>query len=118
VQWAGATLQAPHCAISAAGHRAQGVYVAYFAFGSPATRYGWCRAAHRRGGRRPTPDLDAFLKVVGVAPIAACIKTLSWNGQRTRSRSARSAHWPTYELRRTDAGWEQRALGGRPRLLA
>ena len=67
VQWAGATLQAPHRAMSAQrGIAPEGVYVAYFAYGSPATRYGLLP------GRRivevdgqPTPDLDAFLKVVG-----------------------------------------------------
>ena len=66
VEWAGATLQAPHRAMSAQrGIPPVGVYVAYFAYGSPATRYGLFP------GRRivevdgvPTPDLDAFLKAV------------------------------------------------------
>ena len=64
VEWAGATLQAPHRAMSAQrGIAPVGVYVGYFAYGSPATRYGLYP------GRRivevdgvPTPDLDAFLK--------------------------------------------------------
>ena len=66
VEWAGATLQAPHRAMSLQrGIAPVGVYVGYFAYGSPATRYGLYP------GRRivevdgvPTPDLDAFLKVV------------------------------------------------------
>ena len=62
--WAGATLQAPHRAmIAQRGIPPEGVYVGYFAYGSPATRYGLFP------GRRivevdgvPTPDLDAFLE--------------------------------------------------------
>jgi S1-C subfamily serine protease len=115
VQWAGATLQAPHRAISAQrGIAPEGVYVAYFAFGSPATRYGLVP------GRRivavdgePTPDLDAFLKVVGgrADRTSVRIKTLSWNGQPEVITLKLDRHyWPTYELRRTDAGWERRAL--------
>ncbi len=39
--WAGATLQAPHRAmIAQRGIPPEGVYVGYFAYGSPATRYG------------------------------------------------------------------------------
>ena len=70
VEWAGATLQAPHRSMST--QRAippRGVYVAYFAYGSPATRYGLFP------GRRitevdgtPTPDLDTFLKAVTGRP--------------------------------------------------
>ena len=40
VLWAGATLHAPHRAMSAQrGMVPEGVYVAFFAYGSPATRY-------------------------------------------------------------------------------
>jgi L-threonylcarbamoyladenylate synthase len=64
-------------------HRAAGVYVAYFAFGSPATRYGL------QPGRRiveidgqPTPNLDVSLNWSPAAPIAArcASKTVGWNG--------------------------------------
>jgi S1-C subfamily serine protease len=115
VQWAGATLQAPHRAISAQrGIAPEGVYVAYFAFGSPATRYGLVP------GRRivavdgePTPDLDAFLKVVGgrADRTSVRIKTLSWNGQPDVITLKLDRHyWPTYELLRTQAGWVRRSL--------
>ena len=64
--WAGATLQAPHRAMAAQrGIAPEGVFVAYFYYGSPATHYGLY------AGRRitevdgqPTPDLDAFIKAV------------------------------------------------------
>jgi len=62
VQWAGATLQAPHRAISAQrGIPPEGVYVAYFQFGSPAARYGWCLegALSRWTASRP-PILTCF----------------------------------------------------------
>jgi S1-C subfamily serine protease len=115
VLWAGATLQTPHRAISAQrGIAPEGVYVAYFAFGSPATRYGLVP------GRRivavdgePTADLDAFLKVVGgrADRSSVRIKTLSWNGQPEVITLKLDRHyWPTYELRRTAAGWERRTL--------
>jgi S1-C subfamily serine protease len=115
VLWAGATLQAPQRAISAQrGIAPVGVYVAYFAFGSPATRYGLVP------GRRimavdgePTPDLDAFLKLVGgrADRTSVRIKTLSWNGQSEVITLKLDRHyWPTYELRHTAAGWERQAL--------
>ena len=83
VQWAGATLHAPHRAMSAQrGMVPQGVYVAFFSYGSPATRY------RLFPGRRivevdgqPTPDLDAFLKVVAGRPDRSSLRlrTLTWN---------------------------------------
>ncbi len=64
--WAGAVLHAPHRAMSI--QRAippEGVFVAYFAYGSPATRYklfAGRRIVEVDG--RPTPDLDAFIAAV------------------------------------------------------
>jgi len=110
VQWAGATLQAPHRAISAQrGIEPSGVYVAWFAYGSPASRFGLLP------GRRivevdgqPTPDLDAFLKQAGGHPDRSSlrIKTLAWNGAAEMITLKLDRHyWPAYELRRTSAGW-------------
>ena len=115
VLWAGATLQAPHRAISAQrGIAPSGVYVAYFAYGSPASRYGLVP------GRRivevdgqPTPDLDAFVKqVTGRADRTSLrIKALSLNGTPEMLTLKLDKHyWPAYELRRVDDRWERASL--------
>ena len=113
--WAGATLQTPHRAISAQrGIEPSGVYVAYFSYGSPASRYGLIP------GRRivevdgqPTPDLDSFVKLVtGRADRASLrIKTLLLNGAPEMITLKLDRHyWPAYELRRSDGHWERVAL--------
>ena len=115
VQWAGATLQAPHRAISAQrGIPPEGVYVAYFQFGSPAARYGLVP------GRRivevdgqPTPDLDVFLRQVSGRPDRSSlrIKTLGWNGAPEVITLKLDRHyWPAYELQRNASGWERHSL--------
>jgi S1-C subfamily serine protease len=115
VLWAGATLQAPHRAMTAQrGIPPEGVYVGYFSYGSPATRYGLFP------GRRivevdgePTPDLDAFLKVVSGRPDRSAIRlrTITWNNAPEVITLKLDRHyWPTYEVRRTSQGWERRDL--------
>jgi pro-apoptotic serine protease NMA111 len=115
VQWAGATLQAPHRAMSAQrGIAPEGVYIAYFAYGSPATRY------RLYPGRRivevdgqPTPDLDAFLKVVAGRPDRASVRlrTITWNNSpEVITLKLDNHYWPTYEMRRTPSGWDRRTL--------
>jgi S1-C subfamily serine protease len=115
VQWAGASLQAPHRAMSVQrGIAPVGVYVAYFAYGSPATRYGLYP------GRRivevdgvATPDLDTFLKVVtGRADRASVrLKTITWNNAPEVITLKLDKHyWPAYELTRTGSGWVRRSL--------
>lgn len=115
VMWAGATLQVPHRAmIAQRGIPPEGVYVGYFAYGSPATRYGLFP------GRRivevdgiPTPDLDAFLKVVSGRPDRSAIRlrTITWNNAPEVITLKLDRHyWPTYEVRRTVNGWERRDL--------
>jgi S1-C subfamily serine protease len=115
VEWAGATLQAPHRAMSEQlGSQPEGVYVGYFSYGSPATRYGLYP------GRRivevdgvPTPDLDAFLKAVtGRADRSSVrLETVTWNNAREVITLKLDKHyWPAYELRHTAAGWQRTAL--------
>jgi S1-C subfamily serine protease len=115
VLWAGATLQAPHRAMSAQrGIPPVGVYVGYFSYGSPATRYGLFP------GRRivevdgiPTPDLDAFLGVVTGRPDRSSLRlrTITWNNAPEVITLKLDKHyWPAYELKRTPSGWERHAL--------
>ncbi len=115
VLWAGATLQEPHRAISAQrGIPREGVYVAYYQFGSPASRYGLVP------GRRivevdgqPTSDLDTFLRQVSGRPDRSSlrIKTLGWNGAPEVITLKLDRHyWAAYELRRTNEGWERHSL--------
>jgi S1-C subfamily serine protease len=115
VMWAGATLQAPHRAmIAQRGIPPEGVYVGYFAYGSPATRYGLFP------GRRivevdgiPTPNLDEFLKVVSGRPDRSAIRlrTITWNNAPEVITLKLDRHyWPTYELKRVGEGWERRDL--------
>jgi S1-C subfamily serine protease len=114
--WAGATLQAPHRAMALQrGIAPYGVFVSFFFYGSPATHYGLY------AGRRivevdgqPTPDLDAFIKVVRGKPDRASLrlKTLSWNGQTDVITLKLDKHyWPAYELdRQSDGTWKRIAL--------
>ena len=114
--WAGATLQAPHRALAVQrGIGPDGVFVSFFFYGSPATHYGLY------AGRRitevdgqPTPDLDAFIKVVrGKADRASLrLKTVSWNGQTDVITLKLDKHyWPAYELdRQSDGSWTRTAL--------
>ena len=116
VEWGGATLQAPHRGMSVQrGIPPVGVYVAYFAYGSPATRYGLFP------GRRivevdgiATPDLDSFLKVVTGRPDRSSVrlKTITWNNAPEVITLKLDKHyWPAYELRRTPEGvWSRHAL--------
>ena len=110
VEWAGATLQAPHRSMSAQrGIPPRGVYVAYFAYGSPATRYGLFP------GRRivevdgaPTPDLDTFLKAVTGRPDRSSVrlKTITWNNAPEVITLKLDKHyWPAYELTHSPGGW-------------
>jgi len=115
VEWAGATLQAPHRAISAQrGIAPDGVYVAYFEFGSPASRYGLVpgRRIVEVDGQL-TPNLDAFLRQVSGRPDRSSlrIKTLSWNGAPEVITLKLDRHyWPAYEIQRTTVGWERHSL--------
>src|SRR5690606_6682272 len=76
VSWAGALLQKPHRAMAAQrGIDPSGVYVAYFSYGSPATRYGLY--AGRRivaVDGRPTENLQAFIDAVSGKPDRASVR--------------------------------------------
>lgn len=109
LQWGGALLHKPHRAIAA--QRAlprEGVFVGYYSFGSPASRYGLTP------GRRivavddvATPDLDAFLKVVSTKQDRAAVrlKTINWSGMvEVITLKLDLQYWPTLDFERDGAG--------------
>jgi S1-C subfamily serine protease len=110
--WAGATLQASHRALAAQrGIAPQGVFVAFYLYGSPASRSGlWAPRRIVEVDGNPTPDLDAFLAAVAGKPdrTAVLLKTLTWNDAvEVIALKLDQHYWPTYDLRRTEAGWER-----------
>ncbi len=116
MMWAGALLQEPHRAMAAQrGIEPYGVYVAYFGYGSPATRYGlWAGRRIVEVDGTPTPDLDAFMAVVrGKGDRESVrLKTVNWNNAvEVITLKLDKQYWPAYEIRLTDSGWERRPLG-------
>jgi S1-C subfamily serine protease len=113
--WAGTVLHAPHRAMSAQrGIPPEGVFVAYFSYGSPATRYklfAGRRIVEVDG--RATPDLDAFIAAVRgrVDRSSVRLKTITWNGSvEVITLKLDEHYWPAYELTRGPAGWERRPV--------
>jgi S1-C subfamily serine protease len=110
--WAGALLQTPHRAVATQrGLPREGLYVSWYAWGSPAHRYGL--GATRRivaADGKPTPDLDAFLAAVGERRDRESVRlrTLDLEG-RTDVITLKLDHryWPPAELRRGPDGWKR-----------
>ena len=115
VLWAGALLQAPHRAVSVQrGIEAEGVYVSYFGFGSPASRSG-LYAGRRIVGvdGQPTADLDEFLGMVGGRANRESVRldTVTWNNvPEVITLKLDKHYWPSYELRREDGRWRRNPL--------
>ncbi len=116
VSWAGALLQDPHRAMAAQrGIEPYGVYVAFFSYGSPATRYGlWAGRRVVEVDEVPTPDLEAFVEAVEDKQDHESIrlKTVTWNGAvEVITLKLDNQYWPAYEIRRTEEGWRRSAIG-------
>jgi S1-C subfamily serine protease len=116
ISWAGALIQNPHRAMAAQrGVSTDGVYIAYFSYGSPATRYGlWAGRRVVEVNETPTPDLEAFVdavKDIGHRE-SVRLKTKTWNGTtEVITLKLDTQYWPAYEIRRTDDGWRRADLG-------
>jgi S1-C subfamily serine protease len=110
LMWAGALLQEPYREIAAQrGVEPYGVYVAYFAYGSPASRYGL--GAGRRiveVDGRPTPSLDSFIAAVGGRRdrAAVLLTTVTWNNlTEVLTLKLDRTYWPAYEIRYDSGDW-------------
>ncbi|MEC7803928.1 MAG: hypothetical protein VX533_03665, partial [Pseudomonadota bacterium] len=115
VIWAGALLQAPYRDMSAQrGIEPYGVYVAYFGFGSPASRFGL--AAGRRiiaVDGQPTPDLDSFLVAVRDKQDRESVRldTVTWNDSiEVLTLKLDQTYWPAYEIVHGADGWISKTL--------
>ncbi len=115
VFWAGAILQTPHRALSAQRNTpVDGVFVAYFAYGSPASRY------QLYAGRRivevdgeQTPDLDAFTKAIAAREDRSSVRlrTVTLNGaSEVITLKLDDRYWPSYELKWSEQGWQRSKL--------
>ena len=115
VSWAGALLQEPHRPLAVQrGIEPSGVYVSYFNYGSPASRYGLY------AGRRivaidglPTPDLDTFVDVIRRLDgrEAVRINVVDWNDVPDVITLKPDPHyWATYELHRVGHEWRRSEL--------
>jgi S1-C subfamily serine protease len=115
VSWAGALVQAPHRELAVQrGVGSGGVYVSFFNFGSPASRYGLF------AGRRivavdgePTPDLDAFVRVAARLGDKESVRlnTMSFNDvPEVITMKLDPQYWPSYELVRDGYEWRRQAL--------
>jgi S1-C subfamily serine protease len=115
VAWAGALLQAPHRELAVQrGVGTGGVYVSYFNFGSPASRFGLY------AGRRivavdgqPTPDVDTFVKVATALGDKESVRlnTMTFNDvPEVITMRLDPVYWPSYELRRDGHDWRRLEL--------
>lgn len=115
VFWAGAILQSPHRALSAQRNiPPEGVFVAYFAYGSPASRYQlWAGRRIVEVDGIATPDLDAFTQAIAKRAdrSAVRLRTITLNGAvEVITLKLDNRYFPAYELKWTDQGWQRAAL--------
>ncbi|HET7369581.1 MAG TPA: trypsin-like peptidase domain-containing protein, partial [Gammaproteobacteria bacterium] len=112
--WGGAVLQHPPRALAAQRHQPrEGVWVAFFNYGSPASRYGLApglRIVDVNG--MPTPDIDAFLAATAKVRRerqTLRLRTIDPNGRAGLVAMKLQPHyWPAYELVRVDGHWVRR----------
>jgi S1-C subfamily serine protease len=116
ISWAGALIQDPHRPMAAQrGIDPYGVYVAFFSYGSPATRYGlWAGRRVIEVDETPTPDLEAFVQAIAAKQDRESVrlKTVTWNDVvEVITLKLDNQYWPAYEIRRTQEGWRRTNIG-------
>ncbi|MBT8132737.1 MAG: hypothetical protein KJO35_10740, partial [Gammaproteobacteria bacterium] len=107
--------QKPHRALAAQrGINPEGVYVAFFTYGSPSTRYGlWAGRRIVAVDDEPVRSLDDFIELVkNKGPRESVrLKTLLWNNVvDVITLKLDRQYWPAYELVREEDGWVRRDL--------
>ena len=110
--WAGALLQNPHRAMAAQrGISPEGVYVAFYNYGSPSTRYGlWAGRRIVEVDGVAVRDLAAFIAAVAGREDRSSVRltTVTWNGAtEVITLKLDTQYWPTYEIRLTESGWQR-----------
>jgi len=112
VSWAGTLLQNPHRSMAA--QRAiepNGIYVAFFNYGSPASRYGlWAGRSIVGIDEDLTPDLETFIDIIKQKKDNSSlrIRTITWNGATEVVTIKPDNHyWPAYEIRRNNKDWSR-----------
>jgi S1-C subfamily serine protease len=115
VFWGGAVIQSPYRDMAIQrGVPPDGVYVAFFAFGSPASRYGLF------AGRRitavdgqPVSDLDGFIDLVRGKRDRESVRltSVTWNNQpEVLTLKVDDTYWPGYQIRWQDGEWRRGPL--------
>ena len=120
VSWAGLIAHEPHFEVGAQrGIEANGVYVAWLWYGSPASRYG-IRPTRRiiAIDGQPTPDLDAFLNAVNGradrSPVRLEMEALD-GARRVHTLKLDDRFWPTQVLELKAGEWTRSGtLGDQP----
>ena len=101
--WNGALLQAPYRQMAAQrGIEPYGVYVAYFAYGSPASRSGFSPGSRIvKVNGVAVEDLDSFIALVRSMPDGAYVRltTVAWNESvQIITTKLDRTYWPTWEI--------------------
>jgi len=87
------------------------VYVAFYNYGSPATRYGlWAGRRIMEVDGIKTPDLEEFVTVVREKHDQKSLRltTITMNGfTEVITLKLDNLYWPTYEIKKTIHGWQR-----------
>ncbi len=110
--WSGLYLHSPHRAAQLQGNvSAEGVYVASYSYGSPATRYGMYAMQRivEIDGQAITTTADFVNAVKGKAhQESVLIKTLDFsNNARVITLRVDNHYWPFYQLQHSDGAWQK-----------